>query len=139
MKTIAIITLVAAAEVVYMMSPFETSALENLFRSIMIEYKKSYNSKAEYKFKMEVLRMNLESPNIPWSIPNSVVVFRLQLTKFSELCTITKITVLNYAAGYYCLAGTTTATQYKRLRLETEGNIFIFIIRIINFICSQYS
>ena len=85
MKPIAIITLVAAVAVAYMMFSLETSALENLFRSIMIEYKKSYNSKAEYKFRMEVLRMNLESQNIPWRIPNSVPVFRLELTKFSEL------------------------------------------------------
>ena len=82
MKTTAIIALVAAAATVYMMTSFWTSALESLFRSFMIEYKKSYNSEVEYKFRMEVFRMSLESANNPWSIPNSIAVFRLQLTKF---------------------------------------------------------
>ena len=85
MKTIAIIAFVATAATIYMMTSFGTSALECQFRSFMIEYKKSYNFEAEYKFTMEVFRMNLWSSNIPWSVQNSVAVFRLQLTKFPKL------------------------------------------------------
>ena len=84
MKTIAIIAFVATTATIYMMTSFGTSTLECQFRSFMIEYKKSYNSEAEYKFTMEVFRMNLWSSNIPWSILNSVAVFRLQLTKFPK-------------------------------------------------------
>ena len=64
MKTIAIIALVAAAATVYMMTSSETSALESQFGAFMTEYRKSYNSEAEYKFRMEVFRKNLESAKI---------------------------------------------------------------------------
>ena len=48
--------------------------------------------------------MNLDSPNIPLSIPNTVAVFRLQLTKFSELMDNNEnYCFLNYEPGYYCL------------------------------------
>ena len=85
MKTIAIIAFVATAATIYMMTSFGTSALECQFSSFMIEYKKSYNSEAEYKFTIRVFIMNLWSSNIPWSIPNFVAVFCLQLTKFPKL------------------------------------------------------
>ena len=74
MKTIVIIALVEGAATVYTMTSFETSALESQFRIFMIEYKKSYNSEAEYKFRMKVFRLNLRNINIPWSILNSVAV-----------------------------------------------------------------
>ena len=64
MKAIAIIALVAAAATVYMMTSSETSALESQFGAFMTEYRKSYNSEAEYKFRMEVFRKNLESAKI---------------------------------------------------------------------------
>ena len=47
MKTIAMITLVAAAATVYMMTSSKTCVLESQFGPFMTEYRKFYNSEAE--------------------------------------------------------------------------------------------
>ena len=65
MKTIAIIALVAAAATIYMMSSSsETTALESQFGAFMTEYRKSYNSESEYKFRLAVFKKNLENAKI---------------------------------------------------------------------------
>ena len=86
---------------------------------------------------MKVFRKNLERENIPWSFPDSETDLCLKQAGFYTTTTNTEYLSKPWSAGYYCAAESSSVTQTKRLWFEAEGNIFIFIIGITNFIWCQ--